>query len=189
MVILQPPPTIEIVGALLRLGSRPTNTLVVGAPNADFPGDLISVGIWELCFGMMLLVEDDLILPQLILDDFGRQHVGTAGIEFMLREGDAFPRADVFGSRVSTGVEDQFFFKQIDLAQGLHCVACKRNCAQQRHRVDVVIWVDETQPQLRELDPDDTRAIGLLRLSTRCLAMPSRRLQSVANDLAAIIKA
>jgi len=135
-------------------------------------GELVGSARWEFCFGLALLMESDDILPQMVVDDFGRLFPGEAGIKFALEKGDSFPRADVMGVRLAKSEPDHLFMKQIDLARGLGCFARFPLESNPYCRVDAFLWADPSYRDVRLLPPLDTRAPELLRMSVRNLIGP-----------------
>ncbi len=184
---LQPPVTISVQGVLLKIDGQPY-CVVLGDPPLDAPGDVMQRGPINLSFGMALLYEPDFILPQLLIDDFGNQYTGEAALDFMLNKGDSYPRADVTGRRASTDQTDTLFLKQIDLAQGLHCLAAVSHQQSLLCRVGAAVWPDALSTRIHTMPANDVRASRLLKLSARCLVVPVHQLSSLPSYLAELAK-
>lgn len=161
---LQPPPSSSIQGSVLRTGSRPWHALLVGHLPADAqPGRLIAGGHLLIIYAFALLFEQDFVLPQFVLDDFGRAYHAANAIEFMLSRGDSYPRADVTGRHMSSGEQRTYFLKQVDLARPAAFAG-----EAIRHRtpsiaLDIAVWLDDVPPAWSPLAKDDPRPPALLR--------------------------
>ncbi|MGH2538744.1 MAG: hypothetical protein ACRDHL_15250, partial [Candidatus Promineifilaceae bacterium] len=64
------------------------------------------------------LLDSGQILPELVLDDWGREIKGLALYAWLREQGQRFPRAEVFGFD-SQGDALQCFVREIDLTAGL----------------------------------------------------------------------
>lgn len=166
-------------GALLRPVEGGPGLLLAGVSGreAQAAGDVLAAGALTVAYGFALLYVEDYVLVQYAFDDFRRAYHGADALDFMLRQGDRFPRADVVGRRVSDGARADLFLKQVDVARGLqafafHDLADSRPVA----RIDGVVWspagVAESPPVLLQaavpchlLDPGQavaTAVAGLL---------------------------
>jgi hypothetical protein len=65
--------------------------------------------------GYKLWGANDYLLPAEAIDDIGQRFQGPAAYEWIETRGDAFPRADVIGVRLS-GRSESVFMKELDLA-------------------------------------------------------------------------
>lgn len=179
MLDLAPPPTISVQGVLLAPPKEPRRALVAGELSEVELMSYQQIKRYELRFGIAFLYELDYLYPQLVIDDFARRHHGEAGIDFMLREGDAFPRADVIGVRQSTGLTDQVFMKQVDLASNLRCFAL--DVFNTLTKLDFIIWVDPSFEVWQYLSESDLRANPLMRYSMECRGTNLHDLEYIAE--------
>lgn len=65
----------------------------------------------------------ELILPASILDDWGREITSLDLYHWVSKNGEQFPRAEIFGVRPN-GIPVQRFLREIDLTATLPCYAC-----------------------------------------------------------------
>jgi len=133
-----------VEGTLIRLGTH--TVLLIGFGDLEPPGSILAAGQMALCYAIVLLYEeDDAVIPQLAIDDFRRQYTGAAALDFLYDKGDAFPRADVLGLRVSTGRAVQVFVKELDLARPyrLYILDPDPGANPALTRVNTVIWAGE----------------------------------------------
>lgn len=73
-----------------------------------------------LCFAVVVQGPDDLILPALVLDDWGSERRDLAVYEWLEDEGHRFPRSEVFGYDID-GSEAQCFVRALELYVKLPC--------------------------------------------------------------------
>jgi hypothetical protein len=165
MVDISPPPTLFVNGILVSLGKLDGQVLVTGDFQRLRRPQKLKIANFELRFGVAMLYETDYMFPQLVIDDFARQHHGRDGIAFMFDEGDAYPRADVIGIRKSTGAPDQLFMKQVDLACNLRCFASRDG---HYKMLSAVVWIDSSAETWQTLSSGDVRADNLLLRSVPC---------------------
>jgi hypothetical protein len=185
-MLLQPPPSDSLAGQIVRLEKSPHVALVVGETPDAPPGDLLHQGAVIVRYGLALLYERDYLLVQWAYDDFRREYHGAAAIDFIIRHGDPFPRADVVGQRVSTGQRADLFLKQLDPARGLFAFAyATREAARPVARLDAVVWVEAGAVGLAALAVDDARAAPLLRQAVPCLSVGNAALSRLGELLAA----
>ncbi len=176
---LSPPPSDDVEGILIQLEGRPRVVLVRDAPSDSLPGEVIHSGRMVVCYALPFLYERDSLLPQLVVDDFRRMYHGRAALEFMIQRGDAFPRADVIGRRVSTGRRADLFLKQLDLAAPLEAyVYIHLEALRPLARLDMAVWVDEAALGWAKL-ADDSLVPGLLQQAVPCYQIN----QSLLNRL------
>jgi hypothetical protein len=170
---LQPPPSDTLPGVLVRVGTHPWLALIAGGSLESLPGKVLISGELSIFYALPYLYEQDYLLPQWCYDDFRCEYHGEAAIDFMLRRGDAFPRADVVGRRLSTGERDDRYVKEIDLAAGLFAFACAAgSIGTPLTRIDAAVWPDASVDDRTPLADDDARASRLLRLAVPCVAVP-----------------
>ena len=151
-------------GWLVRLGDRRWATLIVDADDNPRPGHLLYAGDLLVCYAVPYLYEKKAFVPHLLVDDFGREFVGKAALDFMVQKGDAFPRADVYGRWVSTGEQDAVFLKQLDMAAKLEAhIYESANAPLPLARLDAVVWVADGLVGLHGLDAHDERTPEMLR--------------------------
>ncbi len=185
---LQPPPSDTLPGALLSVKARPWLALVAGSSLGALPGEVLISGDLSIFYALPYLYEQDYLIPQWCYDDFQREYHGEAAIDFMLRRGDAFPRADVVGRRLSTSLRDDRYVKEIDLAAGVFAFACAAGSeVTPLARLDVAVWPDVTAGGWMPLPEDDARASPLLRLAVPCVAVPPADLASLPVIVAAAL--
>lgn len=184
---LSPPPSDEIDGVLVRAGQRSRVVLVRDALPDDLTGEVIHTGRMVVCYALPFLYERDSLLPQLVVDDFRRMYQGRVALEFMIHKGDAFPRADVVGRRVSTGRRADLFLKQLDLAAPLEAYAyVDLNALQLAARLDLMVQVDDAMPEWSALANEGLvpsllrQAVPCYRVNRCCLG---RRLAWLAEAL------
>ncbi len=182
---LQPPPADTLDGCVIRLADRRV-VLVMGDLPPALPGEVLHRGPVTIYYALALLYEQDYLLPQWAYDDFRREYHGAAAVDFMLRRGDAFPRADVVGRRVSNGQRTELFLKQLDLGRGLLAfVYPHADAPQPLARLDAALWVDETAHSCTPLAAGDPRAPALLRQAVPCYVLPMAWLTNLPSWLGA----
>ncbi len=166
---LYPPPSDVLKGYLMRLRGSSGMTLVGGQVPHDFPLGALLCGEITVYYGLALLYEQDFLLPQWVYDDFRREHHGADALDFMLRQGDAFPRADVVGCRASTGQRADLFLKQLDLARGVSAfVLIAPGTPKPFARLDLAVWADLEATGCSEMPLNDGRFPTLLHMAVRC---------------------
>jgi hypothetical protein len=67
-----------------------------------------------LRYGLQTFAEDLVILPELLLDDWGREIRGLDLYKWLQESGQRFPRAELFGYDPA-GASQQYFLREIDL--------------------------------------------------------------------------
>lgn len=141
-------PADRFLGTLLLLNDR--HILLTGAETRPLPGKTIFYGDALLRYGIPILTKpNDAIMPSMLLDDFREEHHGVDAIDFAIKRGDAFPRADVIGRRVSDGTYREMFLKELDLARpvrvylfpGPHAITPLA-------QLDVLVYLDPTVTQI-----------------------------------------
>lgn len=187
MIDLNAFPHDEIDGHIVRLDDDAA-ALIAGAGEARLPFDVAYTGRVTIGYGLSLLYKKDTLLVEWVYDDFRREHRGEAALDFILRRGDLFPRADVGGWRAGTGSREELFLKQLDLAPGLQAVAFFAQGAAPA-LLSVAVWVDAAVDGWQEPPADDSRIPPLLRQAVPCwlshpaaLAEVSRLIVSGAPD-------
>jgi hypothetical protein len=184
---LSPPPSDDVKGALFRWGEYPKVVLVKDGWPSHLPGEVLHTGQMVVCYALPFLYERDSLLPQLVVDDFRRMHHGRVALEFMIRRGDAFPRADVVGRRVSTGQRADLFLKQLDLAAPLEAyVYSHLDALLPLARLDMVVQVDDAIPDWSALT-DDEAVPSLLRQAVPCYRINRRSLDCLPEWVAGVL--
>lgn len=184
-MLLQPPPSDTLNGYLVRLADGRV-ALMIGDLSPVPSCEVLHCGPVTIYYALALLYEQDYLLPQWAYDDFRREYHGAAAIDFMLRRGDAFPRADVIGRRVSNGQRADLFLKQLDLGRGLLAfVYSSADTPQPLARLDVVLWVDDAVQRCTPLAADDPRVPTLLWKAVPCYALPTSQLADFPGPLGA----
>lgn len=106
------------------------------------PGESLMAGRLALRYGLRFLYGEDTLIPQLVFDDHRREHTGRALFTFVEKRGDAYPRADVAGVRLS-GKAEEVRMRDLDLAEPLVVVASSRDDASLPPvRLDACVVVD-----------------------------------------------
>ena len=90
--------------------------LLVYGPDAGALGEPLFGPPVELRPGYLLIGRHDYLLPAAAIDDIGQRFEGTEAYAWIEGRGDAFPRADVIGTRPS-GADESVFMKELDLAE------------------------------------------------------------------------
>lgn len=62
------------------------------------------------------------VFPGTILDDWGAEISGIKVYRWIRENGDAFPRAEIFGKNID-GVAEQYFIRELDLTMKIRCYA------------------------------------------------------------------
>jgi hypothetical protein len=102
----------EIAGTVVPFAGR--HVLVFGPEAQAFGEPAIGPPVYVRP-GYWLWGANDYLLPAEAIDDIGQRFQGPAAYEWIETRGDAFPRADVIGSRPS-GRPESVFVKELDLA-------------------------------------------------------------------------
>lgn len=161
-------PCDELAGYVVRVEGAGT-ALVSGAPHGLLPGEVLHHGLMVLRYGIPLLLKKDTLLVEWVFDDFRREHRGDAALDFILRRGDLFPRADVGGFHVSTGKPEEIFLKQLDLALGLWAYAYRSgDLTGLVSRLDAAVWLDARAEGWEGPPMDDGRIPARLRQAVLC---------------------
>ncbi len=151
------------------------------------PGQLLHMGRLVVSYGLAFLYEPDFLLPQWAYDDFRRAYHADAALDFMMRKGDAFPRADVIGQRVSTGARTALFLKQLDLGRGVLAFAyASLDAPRPLARLDAALWVEPTASAWGDLPGGDERPSVWLRRAVPCFVAPPRDLPALPARLPAL---
>lgn len=167
---LSPPAHDRLEGMLLHAADAPDRVMVVGEWEPADSWDIVAAGSIVLCYGLSYLHQpDDILLPQWAYDDFQREYHGEDALSFILRRGDAFPRADVAGRRVLTGRRDQRFFKEMDIAARLKAVAYRSlEDSAALGAVSTLIWIEKGREGISARMEDDERLTPWMRLALDC---------------------
>jgi hypothetical protein len=183
-------PLDSVDGCLVEVGPEAGIVLAAGVSDSRVPGQRFFSGRVALRYGFAFTFERDYLIPELVYDDFQREHVGGEAIEFLITRGDAFPRADVVGLRVSTGRDDTVFAKALDLAMGLLAFA-DANPGANTPLVPLraSVWVDPDAQEIYRLSDVDDWAPKLLRLAVPCFLISPDRLAELPGVLAALPRA
>jgi len=161
-------PCDELAGYVVQVDGTGT-ALICGAPYGPLPGEVLHHGPMVLRYGIPLLLKKDTLLVEWVFDDFRREHRGDAALDFNLRRGDLFPRADVGGFHVTTGKPAEIFLKQLDLALGLWVYAYRSDdLAGLVSRIGAAVWLDARAAGWEEPPLDDGRIPALLRRAVPC---------------------
>lgn len=173
----------EITGQLVWTGGERV-ALVCGAAFGPLPGEVITGGGLMLRYGLPFLYKRDHFLIEWVYDDFRREHSGEAALDFIRRQGERFPRADVGGWLVSTGKPKELFLKQLDIGAGLQVLAYRgQNVDALLARIDAAVWLDAAVEGWGVLPPDDERAPVLLRRAVPCWLVNQEALAALPDHL------
>ena len=104
----------HVQGTLFTESGRSALLLQDSAPKETGDGALY------LCFAMVVQGPDDLILPTLVLDDWGNERRDLGVYHWLEDEGHRFPRSEVFGYDLD-GTEAQCFVRALELYVNLPC--------------------------------------------------------------------
>jgi len=175
---LQAPPSEPFHGRLLCLHGK---SILLGGSSLDsLPGEVLAQGEIQVFYGFAFLYEPgDSLLVQFALDDFRREYHGVAALEFALKKGDAFPRADMIGRRASNGKYHEAFMKELDIARGL--LAFATGCPDSRQpllHLDLAFWPVPGLTRVARLDADE-QVSTLLIQSIPCYQGPLTALESL----------
>lgn len=75
-----------------------------------------------LSFAYSVLESTEMILPELVLDDWGKEIANLRLYEWIKENGLHFPRAEIFGFDPN-GSPRQYFLRELDLMSGYSCFA------------------------------------------------------------------
>ena len=120
MTELPPPYEDELEGACIRHGE--TTLLLTGsdwqATTAALKqsAQVMLSGQLALRYAVHFEGLDDALIPQLVVDDHQVWHAGHELLRFIAAKGNAYPRADAIGVRLS-GQDDHVFLRELDLAR------------------------------------------------------------------------
>jgi hypothetical protein len=161
-----------VAGALIRFKGREWTALMVGKETLPPEAAVIHRGEMILRYALAFLFEPDWLLPHVVIDDFGRKHEGRAALDFMERQGERFPRADVTGWRVVAGKSDVVFLKHLDIARSCGVFAYEGSeIKTPLARIDAAVWVDVGVTGWARLGEDDGRVPELLGRSIGCYTL------------------
>ena len=128
---------------ILTLSDRPDHLMLIGAiPDVVGGGEVLHRGELSILYGFSFLYKEGVILPYLAYDDFQREYTGYAALRFLIEKGMRYPRGDVIGERVSTGKEEEYFLREIDLSDGIKILAILPD-GESYLQIDKVICVGE----------------------------------------------
>lgn len=182
---LQELPHDELDGQIVRLDEEAA-ALIAGAGRARLPGELLYTGRVIVVYGLSLLYKRGTLLVDWVYDDFRREHRGKAALDFILRRGDLFPRADVGGWRAGMGSREELFLKQLDLAPGLQAVVYPASGgAAPLALLSAAVWIDASVEGWQEPPVDDVRIPALLRRAVPCWLVQPGALRDLAPMLGA----
>lgn len=131
-------------------------------------------GQMNLVYAFPLLHEKDLFVPTWVYDDFQREYVGKDALNFLLKRGDSFPRADVGGLQVSTSGGREIFLRELDVSAGLVALVrpIQASIGVPFVRLSDVIWVDDAAVDIRPADPPSGDLSPFFTQSVRCWQGP-----------------
>lgn len=109
--------------------------------------------IW-VSFAFVERETEKFILPESILDDWGREISSLALYHWVSENGQQFPRAEIFGIRPN-GKHVQRFLREIDLTAKYPCFARKnaKESLESMMLVDLVLIRDEAIYRAKRIDP------------------------------------
>ncbi len=109
--------------------------------------------IW-VSFAFVERESEELILPESLLDDWGREIKSFAVYQWIKENGQQFPRAEIFGYR-SNGDRVQRFLREIDLTAAYRCFAKRRSeeSLASMSLVELVLIQDETNGPIGRISP------------------------------------
>jgi hypothetical protein len=161
-------PSLTVSGAVVAM-CDPTGLALFVDPGRALPlGELVARGALTVAPGVPLLYEVDAVLVESVYDDYRREHHGAEALAFLLRHGQAFPRADVVGRRVSTGEAVELFLKQLDLGAGLHIFAYRMPGDPALGRLEAAVWARPGSRGWVRASVDGERIPAWLRRSIPC---------------------
>jgi hypothetical protein len=159
---------LTVFGAVVAMHD-PTGLALFVDPCSALPtGELVVRGALIVAPGVPLLYEMDAVLVESVYDDYRREHHGAEALTFMLHHGQAFPRADVLGRRVSTGAAVELFLKQLDLGAGLHIFAYRALDRPALGRLEAAVWARPGSRGWVRASVDGERIPAWLRRSIPC---------------------
>lgn len=176
-------PRDELSGHILQVGAE-ASVLVVGAPRPPLPGDVLHRGPVVVRYGFPLLMKRDTLLVAWVYDDFRREHRGADALDFILRSGDLFPRADVGGWQVSTGRPVEMFLKQLDVTPGIEALAYSGEAiSRPLARLAMALWADASVTGWHEPSAGDMRVPALLHRAVPCFVVHPAALGELPHRL------
>jgi len=91
---------------------------VTGELLRNSTGTALNLAQGQAEFGLYLAYQrhagTELFIPESALDDWGNERTGIALHKWIQRQGDSFPRAELFGFSYSAG-QEQLFMRELDL--------------------------------------------------------------------------
>jgi hypothetical protein len=160
--------SLTVSGAVVAMRDPTGLALFVDPGSALPPGELIARGTLIVAPGVPLLYEVDAVLVESVYDDYRREHRGAEALAFLLRHGQAFPRADVLGRRVSTGAAVELYLKQLDLAARLHILVYRAPDRPALGRLEAAVWARSGVEGWARAPVDGERVPAWLRRSIPC---------------------
>jgi hypothetical protein len=180
----------SLSGWLVEIGHDRRSALIVDVDGRPRPGQVMYAGDLSVCYAVPYLYEQKSFVPYLLIDDFGREFVGIAALNFMVHKGDAFPRADVYGRWVHSGERDAVFLKQLDMAAELEAFAYESTGSPlPLARLGAVVWVEDNLTGLNRLDEHDERFPEMLRRSVPVFAIGPSHLPQLPGALSTALNA
>jgi hypothetical protein len=174
---------VRLSGAVVELGTRHKIVYLGGALPEKLPGKLLHRGEIVVRYATAFFFEQDSFYIQRIVDDFGRDFLDQAAIDFAYKKGDAFPRAAVMGIRALTGAYEQIFLKQLDLARAMIPVAYAEEDARfPIGQLEAALWIDSEASGLLRMDADDDPLPSSLIESIPCYLLPPAGLQGIEQQ-------
>jgi hypothetical protein len=161
-------PSLTVSGAVVAMRDPARLALFVDAGYARLPGETVARGALIVAPGVPLLYEPGAVLVQSVYDDYRREHHGAEALSFLLRYGDAFPRADVVGRRASSGAEVEVYLKQLDLGARLHIFAYRAPSDPALGRLEAAVWARSGAGGWSRMPVDVGRVPAWLRRSIPC---------------------
>ena len=113
------PPIQHVHGRLLkdpRFANRHALQLWNSTPEQENENSLF------LRYAFLLYGSAEPVFPGMILDDWGAEIKGIKMYRWVRENGDAFPRAEIFGQDID-GKQDQYFVRELDLTLKIRCYA------------------------------------------------------------------
>jgi hypothetical protein len=160
--------SLTVWGAVVAMHD-PTGLALFVEPGSGPPlGELVARGALIVAPGVPLLYEVDAVLVESVYDDYRREHRGAEALTFLLRHGQAFPRADVLGRRVSTGATVELYLKQLDLAARLHIFVYRAPGDPALGRLEAAVWARSGARGWARAPVEGERIPAWLRRSVPC---------------------
>jgi hypothetical protein len=169
MTLFQPPYAESFSGRLVEIMPGRPALLLAGRGRLPPRTRLIARDSLLIAFGFHFLMSPEFLLPQLVIDDFRREFHGRAAIEFMLRKGNSYPRADTVGMRLPDRERADLYMKEVDIAAGLQAFAFAGEFASPPlAQLAAAAWLDAaTRPDAGILDVAEVDG-SLLGFSVHC---------------------